>query len=173
MRRLDVKNACPRADGFVRDAYRCAPSEWGPPGVRRIWLLKALAYGPNDAPAAFHRTLNGRLLQERASLVFVALKFRVSALHQRPFSAYRSRGGDVEAWPHIDDVRGCGWRGELRLVRKFSEHCFGHLEVQENNFTLFGAELPEAGGFSVQLTQKKFTNVNNPWFLWASRQSRF
>ena len=77
----------------------------------------------------------------------------------------------MKGWPRIDDVRGCGGRGDLRQVRKFSEHCFGHLKAQEKNFTLFGAELPEAGGFSVQLTQKKFTNVDNPWFLWASRLS--
>ena len=54
---IDLKNAFLQADGFGRDVYLESPPEWLPGDSRRIWKLNAPAYGLNDAPVAFHRSL--------------------------------------------------------------------------------------------------------------------
>ena len=62
LRSLDIKNACPQADGFDREVYLRASCEWAPKDGRRVWKLRAPAYGLNDAPVAFHRPLPKNLV---------------------------------------------------------------------------------------------------------------
>ena len=54
---LDIKNAFLQADPFPREVYLQAPREWCPRTLSRIWRLNAPAYGLNDAPVEFHKTL--------------------------------------------------------------------------------------------------------------------
>ena len=77
---LDIKNAFLQADGFVRVVFLHAPEEWNPDMVCRVWKLMAPAYGLNDAPVAFHRSLKRHLLNkdlsmERAGLFCVSSTF--------------------------------------------------------------------------------------------------
>ena len=53
--RLDIKNAFSQADGFGRDVFSHAPTDWDPPCNKRAWRLKAPALGLKDAPVALHR----------------------------------------------------------------------------------------------------------------------
>ena len=71
---LDIKNAFLQADGFERDVVLHAPLEWGPPRQKRVWKLKAPAYGPNDAPAAFHRSLKRYILNPDLSVKNAGLR---------------------------------------------------------------------------------------------------
>ena len=80
LRSLDIKSASLRADGFGRDAYLRAPSEWDPRGAQRIWKLRAPGYGLHDAALAFRKTLNGCVLQKRDSLALVGLKFQLASV---------------------------------------------------------------------------------------------
>ena len=52
---LDIKNAFSQADGFGRDVFSHAPTDWDPPCNKRAWRLKAPALGLKDAPVALHR----------------------------------------------------------------------------------------------------------------------
>ena len=65
---LDIKNAFLQADGFDRVVFLQAPDEWNPETECRVWKLKAPAYGLNDAPAAFHRSLKKHLLNKTLSM---------------------------------------------------------------------------------------------------------
>ena len=62
LRSLDIENAFLQADGFDCEVFLRALDEWNPGGAHRIWKLNAPAYGLNDAPAAFHRSLKRHLM---------------------------------------------------------------------------------------------------------------
>ena len=59
---LDIKNALLQADGFGLDVFLHAPEGWNPSCCEGVWKPKAPAYGLNDAPVAFHRSLKNRYL---------------------------------------------------------------------------------------------------------------
>ena len=75
--------------------------------------------------------------------------------------------------PQINDVLGCGKRDSLRFACECSERCFVESEIYEN-IVHVGAELPQADGFLLLLTQERFANAPDPIpttpSLWASRQ---
>ena len=77
---LDIKNAFLQADPFTRDVFLQAPDEWRPRNSGRFWKLNAPAYGLNDAPVEFHKTLKRYLSQTDASLKLVGLRFETSSL---------------------------------------------------------------------------------------------
>ena len=83
LRSPDSKNAFLQADGFDREVSRRAPSEWNSKDTRRVWKLMAPAYGLNDAPAAFHRSLRKYLENSVESLPCVGLRFEVSSFDPR------------------------------------------------------------------------------------------
>ena len=45
-----------------------APEKWNPGTERRVWKLKAPAYGLNDGVVAFHRSLKKHLLNKTLSM---------------------------------------------------------------------------------------------------------
>ena len=53
----DTRTALLQAAGPRRGAFWRDSTEWDPSNVRRIWRLRAPAYGLDDAPVAFHRSL--------------------------------------------------------------------------------------------------------------------
>ena len=71
---LDIKNAFLQADPFPREVYLQAPPEWCPRLSSRIWRLNAPAYGLNDAPVEFHKTLKRYLVKSGESLKLVGLR---------------------------------------------------------------------------------------------------
>ena len=81
--RLDIKHAFLQAGTFKRDVFLHAPPEWNPSGPRRIWRLHAPAYGLNDAPVAFHRTLQKYLPNAPLSIELAGLEFQVSSFDPR------------------------------------------------------------------------------------------
>ena len=72
-RRLGAKHAFLQSDGFGRDVLLRAPDEWDPSCHGRAWKSKAPAYGLNDAPVAFRRSLKRHLFNVEASLKCVGL----------------------------------------------------------------------------------------------------
>ena len=77
---LDIKNAFLQADPFSREVYLRAPREWCPRAHSQIWRLNAPAYGLNDAPVEFHKTLKRYLVKSTESLKLVGLRFETSKL---------------------------------------------------------------------------------------------
>ena len=73
--RSDIENACLRAGGLGREVFVCAPREWDAKDARRIWRLRAPAYGLNDAPVAVRRVLRKCLVTSAESLSKMGLKF--------------------------------------------------------------------------------------------------
>ena len=69
---LDNRNTFLRAGGFHRVAFIRSPAEWDPSGPQRIRKLRAPAYGLNDAPPAFRKTLQRYLLCAEVSLALLA-----------------------------------------------------------------------------------------------------
>ena len=78
LRNLDIKNACLQADVFGREVYLRAPRGWNSKDARRVWKLRAPAYGLNDAPAVFHRSLRKYSANSVESLSSAGLRFEVS-----------------------------------------------------------------------------------------------
>ena len=60
-------------DPFPRGVYLQAPREWCPRTLSRIRRLNAPAYGLNDAPVEFHKTLERYLVKSEESLKLVGL----------------------------------------------------------------------------------------------------
>ena len=58
---LDIKTASPRAAGFQRVVLLCVPGGRGLAGAHRFWKLRGPAYGLNNAPAAFRKSLQRHL----------------------------------------------------------------------------------------------------------------
>ena len=63
---------------------------------------------------------------------------------------------------HIDDILGRGALGVLERPRKYLEHRFGTLTVQERTFVHVGMELAQLPDFSATLTQEEFTSRLQP-----------
>ena len=127
---LDIKNACREADPFQREVYLHAPPEWCPTNPNRVWKLNAPAYGLNDAPVAFHRSLKRYLAQHAVSVKMIGLKFTGSTLDPRLYLVCNKEdeaAGVVST--HIDDILGRGVPGVLERTRYFLEQRFGPLKT--------------------------------------------
>ena len=154
----DIKNAFLLADGFGRDVYLRAPCVWNSKKTRRVWILIAPAYGLNDAPVAFRRSLRIFLVNSVESLASVGLRCGVSPFDPRLYFVYNRSGSAVGAIAtHIDDILGCGEYGLLAKIRPFSEKRFGTLGAQEWSLVHVDMELPQEKDFSVTSTQEAFT----------------
>ena len=77
---LGIKDASLPADPFPQEVYLHAPLEWRPKNPNRVWKLTAPAYGMNDAPVEFRKTLKRYLLQSANYLKMKGLRFEVSTL---------------------------------------------------------------------------------------------
>ena len=73
LRSLDITNAFSQKGGVTRDVLLQGPAEWGP-----VWRLKAPAFGFNDAPAAFRRSLKKHILNSNESMKRVGPRCKVS-----------------------------------------------------------------------------------------------
>ena len=141
----------------------------------RIWRLNAPAYRLNDAPVEFHKTLKRYLVKSEESLKLVGLRFETSKLDPCLYTVFTADSEAVGIFStHIDDILGCGAPGVLERTRKYLEHRFGALKVQERTFVHVGMELTQVLDFSVTLTQKEFTSRLQPLetspALWKRRQ---
>ena len=85
---LGIRNAFLQADPFQREVYRHAPPEWCPRNLNRVWRRNAPAYGLNDAPVEFRKTLKRYLLQSVTSLKLVGLRFEILTLDPCLYAAY-------------------------------------------------------------------------------------
>ena len=86
-----------------------SPREWIPGDSRRIWKLNAPAYGLNDAPVAFHRSLKRYLVDANDSLKAVDLRVETSTFDPCLFFVFQRSGKAVGViTTHIDDLLGCG-----------------------------------------------------------------
>ena len=145
---LDIKNAFLQADGFDRAVFLRAPDEWNPGSAHRIWKLNAPAYGLNDAPVAFRRSLKRHLMNSTLSMDRVGLKCIGSSFDPCLFFVFRKTGSAVGAFTtHIDDILGCGEPGVMDGIRTFLELRFGELKSQEGNFVHVGMELVQDSTF--------------------------
>ena len=72
---LDIENAFLQAYPFPREVYLHAPPELCPMNPNRAWKLNAPAYGLNDAPVEFHKSLKRYLLKSGTSLKLVGLRY--------------------------------------------------------------------------------------------------
>ena len=128
-----------------------------------MWRLNAPAYGLNDAPVEFRKTLKRYLVKSQESLQLVGLRFETSTLDPCLYAVFNNEGEAVGVFStHIDDILGCGVPGVLERTRHYLEHRFGALKVQVNAFVHVGMELVQRQDFSVTLTQADFTNQLQP-----------
>ena len=98
---LDIKNACPRADGFDREVYLRDPREWDSEDTCRAPKLRAPAYGLTDAPVAVHSSLCTYFVNSVESLPAAGLCFEVSSFSPRVYFIYRKWGRPLRSPPHI------------------------------------------------------------------------
>ena len=128
---LGGKNAFPQAGGFDRGVYLRAPREWNSKGARRVWKLRAPAYGLNDAPVAYRRSLRKYLTNFVETLSCVGLRLEVSSFDPCLFFVYMDSGPAIGALTtHIRDNSGCGEANVLSKARILMEKRFGNLDVQ-------------------------------------------
>ena len=119
--------------------------------------MRAPAYGPDDAPAAFRETLRSYLRRPEESLARFGLKFHVSPRGPRSCSVFR-----VAYTTHIDDVLSCGEADILWKAAKYSAGRFGVLAAQEQSFAHAGMELFRTNDSSEQSTPGSFTDALKP-----------
>ena len=120
----------PRQKECVSAVFLHAPAEWNPPcdAHARARKLKVPAYGLDDAPAAFHRSLVRYLLNSDLSMKFVGLRRQASTSNPCLFFIFRNEGQAEGAFAtHIDDILGCGEPDVLPKMRNFSVRRFGEL----------------------------------------------
>ena len=160
---IDKKNAFLQADGFARVVFVQAPPEWSPGDHRRIWKLNAPAYGLNDAPVAFHRSLKRFLLNDKESLKAVDIRLEVSKFDPCLFFVFRGSGPAVGVMTsHIDDLLGCGEQDILAKMEKFLAGRFGPVKIQKDDFQHLGMDIVQKLDGSVEVSQKNFTDLLSP-----------
>ena len=160
---LGIKNAFLQAGEFERDVFLHSPSEWDPPCEKRARKLKAPAYGLNDAPAAFRRSLKRHILNSDLSVKNAELRRMTSAFDPCPFFVFRDQGREVGAFAtHIDDILGCGEPDVLPKIRRSSGQRFGAMKLQETSFVHVGVELNQNANFSAALKQEEFAKDIQP-----------
>ena len=94
----------------------------------RAWKLNAPAYGLNDAPVEFHKSLKRYLLKSETSLKLAGLRYEVSTLDPCLCMVYNREKEAAGVFPsHIDDILGCGAPGVLDRTRFYLEQRFGPL----------------------------------------------
>ena len=122
---LDIKNAFLQADGFGRGVFIKSPPEWLPGDSRRVWILNAPAYGSDDAPVAFHRSLKRYLVNDADSLKAADFWLEASKFDPCFFLEYR-RGGSAAGViaTHIDDLLGCGEQDSSHKMEFFRNDSF-------------------------------------------------
>ena len=121
--------------------YLKAPREWCPRMPSRIWRLNAPAYGLNDAPVEFRKTLKRYLAKSEESLKLVGLRFETSKLDPCLYIVFPADSDAVGTFStHIDDILGCGVPGVLERTRKNLAHRLGALKVQERTFVHVGMD---------------------------------
>ena len=172
---MDIKNALLQADPFPREVYLRAPRDWCPRNANRVWRLNTPAYGLNDAPVEFHKTLKRDLVKSDESLKLVGLRFATSTLGPCLCAILNGEGVAVGVFStHIDDILGCGAPGVLERTRHYLEQRSGAPKVQENSFVHVGMELVQQLDFSATLTQAEFTRqlqfLDTSPALWKRRQ---
>ena len=141
---LGFKNAFRQADGFARDVFIYAPDKWEPSLQGREWKLKALAYGLDEAPAAFRRTLRRRKLNPEASVQSVGLRCQAPTFDSCLSFVFRKGGSAVGAFAtQIDDILGRGESDILAKMRIYSGQRFGGLKLQESSFVHVGMGLAQ------------------------------
>ena len=88
--------------------------EWLPGDSHRIWKLNAPAYGLNDAPVAFHRSLKRYLVNATDSLRAADLRLETFKFDPCLFFVFQRSGKAVGVIAtHIDDLLGCGEKDVL------------------------------------------------------------
>ena len=104
-----IKNAFSRPDGFDREVYLRAPSEWNSKDNRRARRLRAPAYGLNDAAVAAHRSPLQHLGNSVELPAGAGLRSEVPSFGPCLYYIFRESGGAAGAIAaHISDVLGCG-----------------------------------------------------------------
>ena len=98
LRNLDIENVFLQADPFPREFYPQAPSERRPRNPNRAWRLNAPAYGLNDAPVEFHKTLKRYLLKSEESLKMAGLRFETSTLDPCLYMVFNGERGRRRAF---------------------------------------------------------------------------
>ena len=160
---VDVKNACHQSDGFGRGVFIQSPPEWLPGDSRRAWKLNAPAYGLNDAPVAFHRSLKRYLVNDADPLQAADFRLEASKFDPCPFFVYRGSGPAVGVIAtHIDVLFGCGERDILQRLEKFLAARFGPVKVQKDNFTQIGMDILQKAGGSAEIAQENFPDLLCP-----------
>ena len=92
--------------------------------ANRVWKLNTPAYGLNDAPVAFYRSLKRYLLQREVSLKLIGLKFTAPNLDPRVDTVfYREDVAVGVDSSHIGDISGCGALGVSERTRYLSGQC--------------------------------------------------
>ena len=123
--------------------------EWDPTCAARAWKLKAPAYGLNNAPAAFRRSLKRYLLNSELHMKCVGQRCQASTFGPCLFFVCRYQGQAV-----IDDISGCGGPDVLLKIRGFSEQRSGTTKLQETSFAHVGMEMKQGASFSATLAQE-------------------
>ena len=145
-------------DGFIRDVFPLASLDWDSKNTHRIRKLRAPAYSLNDAPAAFHRSLQKYSANPVESLASLGFRFEVSSRDPRLYYVFEEAGGAAGALAtHTGGILGCGYRDILLKTRAFLEARSGSSKVQEKSPVHVGMELTRENNFSVTLTQGHFT----------------
>ena len=136
-----------------------SPPEWLPGDSHRIWKLDAPAYGLNDAPVAFHRSLTRYLVNATDSLKAVDLRVETSKFDPCLLFVFQKNSKAVGViTTRIDDLLGCGGTDVLPRMEKFSSIRFGQVKVQKDDFAHIGMEVLQGEDGSVEITQKTFTD---------------
>ena len=169
---LDIKCARLQADVFGCEVFLRAAREWNSEDSRRVWKLRLLAYGSNDAPAALQRPLRKYLVNSAESPSSVGFRFDVSSFAPRMYFVYRRSGSAVGvSTTHTGDISGCGEPDILSRARNFSQERFRKLKVLAGSLAHVGMGLGQRKDFSAALTQADFAkNVKSlpaPPPFWA------
>ena len=118
LRSFDIKNAFLQADGFGREVFLQFPEECALPCGKRVWKLKAPAYGLNDAPAASRRSATRHLLNSELSVKDVGLRCQAPTFDPCFFLFFGIKGGQ---WVRLRPILMTYWAVEsLTCPRNFA-----------------------------------------------------
>ena len=100
---------------------------WNSSDTRRVWKLRAPAYGLNDAPVAVHRPLRKYSVNSAESLPSAGLRFEASSFDPRLFYVFRKSGEAIGAIAtRIDGILGRGVPDLFLKARRLPENESGN-----------------------------------------------
>ena len=113
------------------------------------------AFGLNDTPAEFFKTLNAYSLRGRCSLAIVDPRFQLSNFDPCLYFVFLACGAAVGGWaPHTDGISGCFRRDFMDLRCRLGARGQGRRGR--------GQGAVEDRDFPVATTQQKFTKAPRP-----------